>query len=291
MLGSLFTRVILAILGFALSAQFASAEKFFIEQKRRLYPVIGADGYHPIVEFKGKQRTMKNGVILTKPGAKSESSGASLEIKGLKIVARNNPSSKLMIEFTGKADKRIDSGYLIVRTFEQIESNIQSVILQLPSFDEGVSRKWETTIPMSMNWEVRPLSVAAFSNGKQIEIVHAPTLKGRERHGNAYSRAGTARVDLRPYSRMPSVRFAVETAPPPEGLLDDAEQAYVVVEFYIDKDGVVREASSSDFTHQELVELAIRSLKESKFSPAYKEGEPRRVKTRQKFWFKRPSGS
>ena len=290
MLRSLVTRVALAIIGFALSAQFVAAEKFFIEEKRRLYPVIGAEGHQPIVEFRGKPKTIENGVILTKTGAKSQSSGASLEIKGLKIVAQNNPSSKLMISFSGKADEPIESGYLIIRTYDEIESNIQSVIVQLPAFEAAVSQDWETTIPMSLNWDIRPLSVAAFTGGKQIELIHAPTLKGRERHGNAYSRSGTARVDLRPYSRMPRALFLAEAARPPEGLLENADQAYVVVDFYIEKNGLVREASSSDFTHEELVDLAISSIKKSKFSPAYKEGEPRRVKTRQQFWFKRPAG-
>tara|TARA_B110000037_G_C16797551_1_gene374084 strand:+ start:81 stop:320 length:240 start_codon:yes stop_codon:yes gene_type:complete len=65
--------------------------------------------------------------------------------------------------------------------------------------------------------------------------------------------------------------------------------AYVKVTYYIDADDKVREATSDDYTHEELIEPAILSLRKSKFKAAYKDGAPTRTKVTSTIWFKRPA--
>tara|TARA_B110000305_G_C19253841_1_gene546089 strand:- start:656 stop:925 length:270 start_codon:yes stop_codon:yes gene_type:complete len=88
---------------------------------------------------------------------------------------------------------------------------------------------------------------------------------------------------------MPRVLSSVTPEQPAQGVLDALDQAYATVLFYVDTDGVVREASSDDYTQESFVELAIAALKEFKFSPAIKDGSPYRIKLKQTFWFKRPA--
>lgn len=269
-------------------SKLAFGDRYFVTQKNRLVPLAGAKGHHPAVEARGKLKPIENGSIVTKPGATPEASAAIVALEKVKVVSRNDPSSKLFISFEAKADQDLESAYFVARSYEAIDSNIRAVVSEMPRLRANVPQSIELEIPMGFNWDVRPVSLSIFTGTKKISIEHGPTLKGRKMHGDAYSEAGVARVDLRPYSRYPRALFQVEAKDPPKGLLDEADEAYVIVEFYIEKNGSVIEATSEDFSHEGLIDLAIESVKASKFSPAYKEGEPFRVKTRQKFWFKRP---
>lgn len=280
--------VLVAVYYIVLS-QLAFGDEFFVKEKNRLVPIVGADNCDPIVEYRGERRTVKNGEIVIKTGNRWKLSGFSVDVDTIKLVSHRNPSSKLAIQSSLRTDEAIEGAYLCIRTSATPDSNINTALVALPILAPGVENKISESIPLPLNWRLGPLHVSAFHEGKQIALSHKATELGRSKHGNLYAGEGTARTDLRPNSSMPEVLEQSVPEQPTQEVLDSLEQAYVTVQFFIDVDGVVREASSNDFTNEAFVALAIDALKKSKFSPAYKNGAPHRIKLKQTFWFKRPA--
>lgn len=279
----------LIAVGFFVFSQVVLGDEFFVKEKNRLVPIIGVEKHDPIVEQRGKRKIIENGEIVAKTGVSRKASGYSMNMSSVKLVSHSNPSSRLKIESSFRVEESIEGAYLCVRTSGVSGARVNAAVLALPALAAGVEYTISESVPLSLNWRLGPLHISAFHEGKHIAISHKATELGRSKHGDLYAGAGTVRTDLLPNSRMPRVLSSVTPEQPAQGVLDALDQAYATVLFYVDTDGVVREASSDDYTQESFVELAIAALKEFKFSPAIKDGSPYRIKLKQTFWFKRPA--
>jgi len=279
----------LIAVGFLVLSQAVLGDEFFVKEKNRLVPIIGVEKHDPIVGQRGKRKTIEDGEIVAKTGVNRKASDYSMSVRSVKVVSHSNPSSKLIIETTLKTEEAIEGAYLCIRTSDASGARVNTALLALPVLAPGVENTISESIPLSLNWRLGPLHISAFHEGKHIAISHKATELGRSKHGDLYAGAGTVRTDLLPSSRMPRVLSSVAPKQPAQEVLDALDQAYVTVLFFVDTDGVVREASSDDYTQESFVDLAIDALKEFKFSPAIKNGSPYRIKLKQTFWFKRPA--
>lgn len=249
-------------------------EQFFAKKKGKALPIIGANGSNPIVKEKGKLVTVRKAEIIAKEGKRSKPSEFSIEISRSKVVTHKEPRAKLQIDLSVRSSKPIEGAHLFVRTLYLSDGLARkAVIAALPKIEASEENEITLSIPTATYWERETIEILVFHEDRQIKL------------GNELV---PHRTSVRPDSALPRVLFQVEGPKPPDGLLDDAPQAYVKVEFYIDRDGKVREARAIDHTHEELVDSAITSIKTSKYIPRYKDGDPVRSKLVQTIWFKRP---
>lgn len=279
----------LAVFCMLASLQGAYGDKFFVKEKNRLIPIVGAEKHHPMVELRGKRQTIKNGDIVVKSGSNPGLSAQSMELEAIKIVSHTKPSSKLTVELSLKTDALIEGACLCIRTDASTDENIEGVVLELPSLSPNSENSVRATIPMALNWDLGSLFVSASLDGKKIAIEHDETDRGRAEHGDSYAGMGVAKTALVPDSAFPRALFQVAPERPSQALLDSAEGVYVTVEFFIDVDGVVREADSQDYSHEQLVKSVLEAMRKSKYLPGYKDGSPYRTKLKQTVWFKRPA--
>ena len=273
------------------SLQGAYGDRFFVKYKNRLVPVVGAEQHHPIVELKGKRQTIKNGDIAVKTGGRPSSSDHAMQLEAIKVVSHSKPSSKLTVELSFKTDVLIEGACLCIRTEASTDDNIEGIVLELPALSPNSENAVSATIPMALNWDLGSLYVSAFVDGKKIAITHSETDRGRTKHGDSYAETGSVKTTLVPHSSYPRALAQVSPERPSQTLLDSAETVYVTIEFFIDVDGVVREADSQDYSHEQLVESVLEAMRKSKYLPGYRDGSPYRTKLQQTVWFKRPAKS
>ena len=269
--GSLLLILVLTSLCLLLSPSYG--EQFFVKKKNKIVPIVGVDGFNPIVKEKGKLVTVKKAEIEAREGRRSKPSELSIEFNRSKVVSFKDPKPKLALDLSISSSETIEGAHLFVRTLYSPDGFARlATIASLPKIEATKENEIRLEIPTASSWGSESIEILVFTGERQVKIK---------------DKIQPRRTRIRPNAALPRALFQVDAEKPPEGLLDDAEQAYVKVSFYIDADGKVREASSTDFTHQELVELAIASIKKSKFVPRYKDGEPVRSKLAQTIWFKR----
>ena len=89
--------------------QSAHGDQFFVKQKIRLIPIVGAEKHFPIVEQRGKRKMVRGTEIVTKTGRSPSASGHSIVLETIKVRSRKNPSSKLSVELKLRTEETIEA--------------------------------------------------------------------------------------------------------------------------------------------------------------------------------------
>ena len=143
----------------------SSGEQFFVKKKNKILPIVGADGFNPIVKEKGKLVTVKKAEIEAREGRRSKPSELSIEFNRSKVVSFKDPKPKLALDLSISSSEPIEDAHLFVRSLYFTDGSARmATIASLPKIEAAKENEIRLEIPTATNWGSESVEILVFRN-------------------------------------------------------------------------------------------------------------------------------
>lgn len=264
------------------------ADTFSVERGGQRFPIVGVLGFDPVVRHEGELRLVKGASIVADKASKSQKFEVSAELSSLEVFVNSMPKNSVRVATQVKPSRDVGDVFVVVSQDGQDQRGRNKVVVaELPELAAEEFTEVDFAIPVSAGWKIGETTIHLYSGESKIQLLGSKSKKPKGVRFTA--KKGTARADMVIGNRMPRVLFQVDPDGIPKQLVAEAEQAFVVLEYFIETDGRVKEVTAVDYSHEELVKPVSQAIRKSVFSPAFENGEPSRYPAKQTIWIKRPA--
>lgn len=280
-------RLGLSLLGMLLPAflwiSASQANPYIVVKDEQQLPVVGAREFDPLVDISGERVAIEKAHLEFDKSQKAKSSEFEIEIREIVWLINQLRTESYETKLALKTEKEIKGAYCVARSSKSSRRDDPMLIFELPTLYPDKDNLVELKIPIHEPMVVPPkLHFQIMVNGESVKLAKAKGSGNREL--TLKNKATSAEIRVKVGKALPKVLFLVRPELPKK-LIRQTDNAYVELEFFVEKDGSVSEAKAIRFSDENFVKPAIDAITRSIFRPAIWNGEDVRAPFRHKFGF------